>query len=110
MNNDQQVELYNKGFKAGQEHTQSSPQTIKQFNYMEKEITNLKIFMEGFKKDLEYLKESVNDLSDDFCNFKNEIIKSLEKKAEKKEFLFWRNIGVGACITIIIQLFILITK
>ena len=117
MENEQQTELYNKGFKAGEEHTQSSPQTIKQFNYMEKEITNLKIFMEGFKKDLEYLKEGVNDLGDDFCNFKNEIRIAILDKVGKEEFNYWRNWGIKisvaisiALIGLIVELFILIIK
>ena len=74
----------------------------------QEDITNLKITMAEFKTDITYIREKVDNFSSEFKEFKKEIREAVQNKVERKEFLFWRNTGVAACITVIIQLLFLI--
>lgn len=68
------------------------------------DITNLKINMAELTRDISYIKEKLDNLEE----FKKEIRKAVIDKVDRKEFIFWRNTGVAACITVIIQLLFLI--
>ena len=68
------------------------------------DITNLKINMAELTCDISYIKEKLDNLEE----FKKEIRKAVIDKVDRKEFIFWRNTGVAACITVIIQLLFLI--
>lgn len=103
-------EAYNKGVVSGREHSIPSPETLKQFKYMNNEITELKVNMQGVQKDILYIKEKVDESANNFYNFKKEIRDISDDKVNREEFIYWRNWGLKISVAVGIALVGLIVE
>ena len=61
-----------------------------------KKLQKLEVNFMKISTDIEYIKEKVDNLDD----FKEEMRKMIEEKADKKDLDYWRNWGISIAVTV----------
>lgn len=99
-------EYNNKFAKDVQKHTVPSPETLKVFESMNSEITNIKVNMKGLNKDVGYIKKDVGKLHKKIDDF----IECAEAKYANKwveKLLIWGGSLIGGAIIVAFMTLIL---
>lgn len=95
---DKEAKIYNEGFKKGQSHMQSAPETRERLSVLE---INLKLSMEQNTKEHLEIKEAINEI-------KQTLKCALEGKANRwvEQVMIWVGIAIGGGIITFITWYI----